>query len=146
MKTDPDARFDAKFRRAAGCWIWTGAIARGYGKFWSGTRLVMAHRFAWERAHGPISPGLCVCHTCDVPNCVRPDHLFLGTNADNAADKVAKGRQSHARGELCGMAKLTRGDVARIRRAKGTHVSVAASFNVTAYHVGRIRRGVRWPS
>jgi hypothetical protein len=73
-----------------GCWLWTAARSKsGYGSF-AGRR---AHRVAHEFALGPIPPGLHVLHTCDVPACVRPDHLWLGTHADNMADKVAKGRQ-----------------------------------------------------
>lgn len=65
------------------------------GKRWP----FMAHRISFEQFRGPIPEGMCVLHKCDVPSCVNPDHLFLGSNADNMADKVAKGRQ--ARGIAC---------------------------------------------
>lgn len=76
------------------CWLWTGATNGRYGKIsrGPGLGLVGAHRASWEIHVGPIPPGMQVLHRCDVTNCVRPDHLFLGTNQDNTNDKVAKGR------------------------------------------------------
>lgn len=76
-----------------GCWEWTGQRARfGYGRaaHLFGTHL--AHRISWTLANGPIPKGLFVCHHCDNPPCVRPDHLFLGTASDNIRDAWAKGR------------------------------------------------------
>jgi hypothetical protein len=74
-----------------------------------------AHRIAFELFVGRIPKGMCVCHRCDHPWCVRPDHLFLGTPADNMLDRNQKGRQ--ARGERCGKARLRAHDVIEIRRA-----------------------------
>jgi len=77
-----------------GCWLWTGRPVQGYGRFRPSSRgtKIGAHRYSWELHVGPIPDGLDVCHRCDVPLCIRPDHLFLGTHADNMADMVAKGR------------------------------------------------------
>jgi hypothetical protein len=79
------------------CWEWVAAKnEKGYGKFSIGTTHtnLKAHRVSWMLANGSIPDGLFVCHRCDNPGCVRPDHLFLGTPKDNMIDKVRKGRGS----------------------------------------------------
>ena len=79
-----------------GCWLWTGPTMGStlkYGQFAervSGTKL--AHRISWLMHVGPIPEGMYVCHKCDVPHCVNPAHLFLGSPADNTRDCIAKGR------------------------------------------------------
>jgi len=72
-------------------WI-AGKNPRGYGKLWAEGKTFAAHRFSYELFNGPIPEGLCVLHSCDNPACVKPTHLFLGTNADNTNDMVSKGR------------------------------------------------------
>ena len=71
-----------------------GRTKKGYGVKWANGKAVYAHRAAWEEANGPIPYGMQVCHTCDNPPCCNPDHLFLGTNADNQQDSIAKNRHS----------------------------------------------------
>lgn len=86
-------RFWAKVDKSEGCWIWTGAtLRRGYGAFQLNGRACRAHRVAYEMAYGSIPSGLFVCHSCDNPACVRPDHLWLGSAKDNTQDCIAKGR------------------------------------------------------
>lgn len=132
-------RFWAQITKTDTCWLWVGAKAQdGYGKF---TCMVngkpktwRSHRFAWTSVFGEIAPGLCVCHGCDVPLCVNPNHLFLGTNRENDADRVAKGRQ--ARGDSHGMSKLGADDVLAIRAAykpkiKGLRQELAERFGVS---------------
>lgn len=106
MSRPMEERFWEKVSKTDSCWLWTGFKTRkGYGRL----RLTdlrksrSAHRIAWFLAHGEW-PVLQVLHTCDVPSCVRPDHLFLGTHDDNMRDKAQKGRQS---GELSPKAKLS---------------------------------------
>jgi hypothetical protein len=92
-------RFWAKVQKSDGCWIWTGSQNRkGYG--WVGVpgrQTKLAHRVSWVLANGHLDASACVLHRCDTPACVRPDHLFLGSKADNNRDMVSKGR--HFRGE-----------------------------------------------
>ena len=94
-------RFWEKVEITETCWNWTRAKrSRGYGAFGVRrlNRVFDAHRLSWEFSYGPIPPGLFVCHHCDNPACVRPDHLFIGTHQDNMDDMKSKGRQGERRG------------------------------------------------
>jgi hypothetical protein len=91
----PEERFWNQVRRSEGCWEWIGiADADGYGKFTAAGKRSKAHRWAWTQTNGPIPEGLNVLHHCDNPPCVRPEHLFLGTQRDNLRDMAAK-RRTH---------------------------------------------------
>ena len=89
-----EVRFWSKVDQSVeGCWLWQGTLlAQGYGCFKIAGKMYKAHRVAYTLAIEAIPPGLFVCHHCDTPRCVRPDHLFLGTIKDNAQDAVKKGR------------------------------------------------------
>jgi hypothetical protein len=91
---DLAARFWTYVRRRGpdDCWIWRGQMKDGYGRFGRGRSRRYAHRLAWELTHGEISVGLCVLHRCDRPPCCNTAHLFLGTQAENMADRDRKGR------------------------------------------------------
>lgn len=96
MSTDIAERFWQKVQKGDGCWVWTGAVVLGkrekYGRFLFNGKVRGAHRVAWELTNGPIPEGIFVLHHCDNPPCVRPDHLFLGTNSTNMLDAARKGR------------------------------------------------------
>lgn len=144
------ARFFPKTKRAAtGCLIWTGAHnAKGYGKLYLGPardRVAYAHRVAWELAHGPIPDGMMVCHHCDVPSCVEPSHLFLGTCHDNHMDMVRKGR--HWMRQHPERLKLNEDDVRAIRRRRMSGekgVDLAREYGVRTSEISRIHHRVRW--
>ena len=102
MSTDQYIRFWRKVRIAGFCWEWQGANnGAGYGLLRVNAKNVYAHRFAYEMMWGPIPEGNYVMHRCDNPRCVRPVHLDVGTAADNALDKVAKGRDVNASKTHC---------------------------------------------
>jgi hypothetical protein len=130
------------------CWVWSGRPGNhGYGQLsFPGGRVMLAHRIAWELTYGPIPRGLCVCHTCDNRLCCNPRHLFLGTNADNVADRHAKGRTrtGASLGQDHGMAKLTESEVLAIRSSSDSLAAIARRFGISDVHVGRIRRGKNW--
>lgn len=136
------------------CWIWTGARdQKGYGVIHRpGERKNdRAPRVSYRMHSGESLDGLEACHRCDNPPCVRPDHIFRGTTAQNAADRVAKGRGRSGkpmRGEDCPTAKLTWEAVREIRRrfeAGGvTHRELAKEFGVTRQAVSGVIRGQAW--
>lgn len=136
--------------RTSDCWVWTGDLdPNGYGRVRWQRKHIRAHRLAWAWTNGPIPAGLFVLHRCDNPPCVRPDHLFVGTNADNMRDMVAKGRfgDRALRGSTSPNAKLTEALVAelRARRAAGESLpSLARLTGVSAAAISNAVRGVTW--
>ncbi len=129
----------------SGCWLWTGAVDKnGYGKLTIQYRDERAHRAAYVEYNGAIPDGMVVCHKCDTPGCVRPDHLFLGTHADNIADRDAKGRHVPLPGELNGNAKMTDVRARLIKRAKGSQRQIGEFFGVCQQTVSNIKRGKIW--
>ena len=134
------------------CWIWRGARdvkdkGKGekglcYGRFMIGKKIVRAHRFSYEAFIGPIQKGMLVCHTCDVPMCVNPKHLFLGTNMTNSDDKVLKGRHQFGTRHVC--AKLTEDEVRAIRLDIRSHETIAKDYSVSHGTITGIKRGKTW--
>jgi len=97
--TDPNARFlrYVSPEPTSGCWLWAKTLSRfGYGMFRIKRESYLAHRYSWTLHRGPIPVGLWVLHRCDVPACVNPGHLFLGTHQDNMDDMKRKGRGANS--------------------------------------------------
>lgn len=129
------------------CWEWQGGIARktGYGRVWHNGETRLAHRVSYELAYGPIPDGTLVCHHCDNPPCVRPDHLFAGSHQDNHDDRGAKGHT--ARGENIAQHILIAPQVVEIKRRLNSgesHTAIAEDFPVSRTTVSYIAQGIRW--
>lgn len=145
-------RFWKKVDQSGECWEWTAAHnAFGYGKIGIAKYrcTAKAHRVSWTMSNGRIPEGLFVCHRCDNPKCVRPDHLFLGTPLDNASDCAKKGRVRNGQisGESHGRSVLSSDDVRSIRsrRALGESIrSIANDFPVTRTAVRSAANGRNW--
>lgn len=146
-------RFLAKVHKTKeGCWLWTASCyPNGYGMFSMNWRQSpnCAHRAAWQLFRGEIPDGLLVCHRCDNPKCVNPDHLFLGTQSDNMKDMSEKGRGKPPtfRGEKHLMSTLTVEDVSQIRTLLANGVSqakVSRLFNVSQHAIWSIKTGRTW--
>lgn len=130
-----------------GCWEWTGPkMPAGYGKFYYNSLFEYSHRYSFTLSNGPIPPGLVICHRCDNPSCVNPEHLFLGTYKDNAQDCLKKGR--HKFGQLKGSknasAKLTEDQVLKIRESNKRYKEIATEYGVSEHCISEIRRRITW--
>lgn len=144
--TNPDA-----------CWEWTGYKPNGYGRITiKRGKIMLAHRLAYELFYGPIgTDALCVCHACDNPGCVRPDHLWLGTLADNTADMVAKGRatrntsalwlrrrrETAPKGEASARSKVTESEVRAMRALRAEGVGIR---EIARRYPHMSRRGIQF--
>ena len=127
----------------SGCWLWSGRL-RGsvYGGVDVNGKCKSAHRVAYELAFGPIPEGMFVCHKCDVPICVNPAHLFVGTPKQNSEDMTAKQRQ--ARGERLKHSRFTPRDVVLIRADRRGGRVIAKEYGVAKAAIDKIRSGRSW--
>lgn len=130
---------------SSGCWLssYCGDGA-GYAHFRVDGRMVCAHRLSFAAFVGSIPAGKLVLHRCDVRKCFNPEHLFLGSHADNAADAVRKGRLFRAVGEANGSAKLSADQVRELRASSLSAVELAKRFGVSDTSVRQARRGLTW--
>lgn len=149
MRFPPEVRFwqNVKTTSANACWTWIGPKGpRGYGKFATGYRQMPAHRWSYERFHGPIEPGQVIMHKCDNPPCVNPRHLQAGTQKDNRQDSIQKGRGYG--GEEHHAAKLNRHRARKIKLLwnKGgiTQTQLAARFQVSPSVIYKVISGKTW--
>ena len=127
----------------SGCWIWMLSTTKGgYGKMSVDGKSRIAHREVWKAKNGDVPDGLLLCHRCDTPSCVNPDHLFLGTHADNAMDMVSKGRA--AKGARVFLTKLTEEKVRQIRSMSGSSKSIAKQMGVCEASVWNVKNRVTW--
>lgn len=145
--TDVIDRFNDKYTPEpnSGCWLWTGSLSnKGYGLFYLNGKSCRAHRVSWEIFKTPIPAGMLVCHTCDNPPCVNPDHLYVGTPRDNTQDMLRRGRMASTSGEQHGNSKLTELDVMAIRADPRTQEEIAFDFGITDGHVSKIKLRAAW--
>lgn len=129
------------------CWEWRlDRNAAGYGRFNNGSKIVLAHRYAYEISVGQLSDGTIVCHKCDNPPCCNPKHLFSGTYLDNNLDAIQKGRARKAVGEGASRSKLTEDQVRHILSVgkERTHKDVAKQFGVSKSTISAILLRHTW--
>ncbi len=130
------------------CWIWGAAKnLKGYGITTVDLKSYAAHRYSWIIHFGQISSDQLVCHKCDNPSCVNPEHLFLGTQKDNIQDMLKKGRQRNQFGEKNNKAKLTENDVQIIREKLKQGISqkkIGSEFGVSQSSIHRIKHNICW--
>ena len=139
-------RFFSKVHKTDSCWLWIAKWKdnKGYGRFHFRNKDWCAHRVSYVLHKGEIPDGMCVCHTCDNPGCVNPDHLWLGTVKQNIRDCKRKGRMNDRRGEKHPRSRLTKDDVIKIRLSNLSLKELAENFNVTDGHICNIKKRVCW--
>ena len=148
-----EERFDSHWVAVteSGCWIWIADCNKKmeHGRFGVEGKSVLAHRFSYERFNGKIPQGLLCLHRCDVPCCVNPTHLFLGTYSDNFKDMLAKNRQNFPKWDKERRAraphnlKITDKDVTQIKNDPRVHALIANDFKVHQSTITRIKNGKR---
>jgi hypothetical protein len=145
-----EQKFISKYKvHSNGCWLWLeGGDKDGYGLIRTGTIKQRAHRLSYKLYRGDIPKGILVCHTCDTPSCVNPEHLFLGTHKDNNKDMRNKGREPNQNGERNPIAKLKDKDVLNMRTKYSTGqytcAELAKEYDVSAALVNYIINRKVW--
>lgn len=140
-------RFFKKIMKTESCWEWTGnRTVAGYGTLSVRKVQNYAHRLSWEFLNGKIPEKMCICHTCDNPGCVNPEHLFLGTKKDNSDDMVSKKRNKF--GSLCAASKLNEYQATEVRRLYSlggfTYKYLSKRFGVSSSVIRKIIMRHMW--
>lgn len=148
----PPKPFWSYVKKTPQCWIWIGGHNRLYGAFRYNGRAQHSHRVSWQLHYGPVPDGLFVCHKCDNPPCVKPDHLFLGTASENNWDKAKKGRckNGNRKGEKHPLSKYSNEQILEIRRLYKPYshdfnqYTLAKMFGVSRASIGLIVTRKEW--
>ena len=142
-----EVRFWAKVDKSKDCWLWTGCLDRdGYGFIGIDGVPRRTHRVVLLLEGSDVPSGMLVCHHCDNPSCVNPDHLFIGTQSDNIRDMYRKGRNNNVglKGEMNGSSKLTDAEVLAIREEPGKVRDIAKKYGVSKSLISVIKRREGW--
>jgi len=155
MNAEDISRFEKFiYKDKSGCWIWTGGRdSKNYGNFWFCGKTVAAHRVSYELYKGKIPDGMCACHSCDTPDCVNPDHLWLGTLKENTRDCMKKGRSKFVEiGRKTGAVNGRKGafkrrfftddEVREIRKSLESAVEMARQYMVSEATIRAIKKGI----
>jgi hypothetical protein len=145
--SEKDRFFKRVGKLDSGCWLWLGSLNTGYGQFRRDDgSIVLAHRFSYVLHNETAVDGLVVMHKCDTPRCVNPEHLILGTQAENVQDMRQKGREKHRSlsGSDHGMSKLTEMQVKEIRDSKETGPAIAQRIGISTTTVYDVRNRRIW--
>jgi len=127
MRKFTEERFWSRVHKTDTCWLWMGTITTGgYGRIQVNCKLICTHRLSWEMRYGKIPKGMFALHKCDVPNCVNPNHLYIGTTQDNMNDKVNRGRSP--RGESHGNNRLKESQIRSIRKINSFDIFTQAEI------------------
>jgi hypothetical protein len=130
---DENERFWSKVDKTTECWIWTGSITpKGYGQFYFRGTVETSHRVSWILTFGDIPNNLYVCHICDNPKCVRPDHLFVATQATNLRDMMKKGRRKYR-------SRFSEEELNELITSNLTYRQLSSKFNVSIGYISRLR-------